>query len=135
MNNEELKYPEWQRPLQEVILEFDRTKLPEKLQKVETLIFDRAQQLRQTNHGQIETQALDDALVVLRVIKREKLDFPDLEHVEMDFQCPECGRKMILLVGLNADASHNELTCPDCGQTVVALVPGPIVGGPFRPEI
>lgn len=67
--NEELKYPEWQRPFQQLILEFDRTKLPEKLQKVETLIFERLQQLRRGNDGHIETQALNDALVLLRIIK------------------------------------------------------------------
>jgi len=77
VNDEELKYPEWQTPLQELILEFDRTKLPEKVQTVEALVFERLQQLRRGNDGHIETQAINDALVILRVIKRDKLDFPD----------------------------------------------------------
>lgn len=77
MRNEELKYPEWQTLLQELILEFDRAKLPEKVQKVETLIFERVHQLRQGNDGRSELQAIDDALQLLRIIKRDKLGFPD----------------------------------------------------------
>src|SRR5438105_14311143 len=46
MSDGELKFPEWQAPLQDLILEFDREKMPEKMQHVETLIIDRLQQLR-----------------------------------------------------------------------------------------
>lgn len=77
VNDEEFKYPEWQIPLQELILESDRTKLPEKVQKVETLIFERLQQLREGNDGEIETQAINDAVALLRIIKRERVDLPD----------------------------------------------------------
>jgi hypothetical protein len=77
MSDGELKFPEWQAPLQELILEFDREKLPEKIQKVETLIFDRLQQLRQGNDGHSEKQAINDALSILRIIKRDKLNYPD----------------------------------------------------------
>lgn len=77
MNEEELKYPEWQTPLQELVLEFDSTKLPEKVQKVEALIFERMQKLCRGNDGHSETQALNDAVVLLRIIKREKVGFPD----------------------------------------------------------
>jgi hypothetical protein len=38
MSDSELKYPEWQAPLQELILEFDREKLPGKIQNVQILI-------------------------------------------------------------------------------------------------
>jgi hypothetical protein len=41
----ELKYPSWQTPLQEAILEFDPEKLAEKIQAVESLIFERLQVL------------------------------------------------------------------------------------------
>jgi len=77
VNDEELKYPEWQTPLQELVLEFDSTKLLEKVQKVDSLIFERLQQLRQGNDGHIETQAVNDALALLRIIKRDELGFPD----------------------------------------------------------
>ena len=77
MSDEKLKFPEWQTPLQEVILEFDREKLPEKIQKVETLIFERLRQLNTQNDGRVELEALNDALSILRIIKRDKLNFPD----------------------------------------------------------
>jgi hypothetical protein len=77
MSDEELKYPKWQAPLQEAILEFDREKLREKIQDVETLIFERLQQLRQSSDGRSEQEAINDALSILRVIKRDRLGFPD----------------------------------------------------------
>ena len=72
-----LKFPEWQVPLQDLILECDRAKLSEKMQRVETFISERLQQLHGGMNGHAERLALTDALVVLRVIQREKLDFPD----------------------------------------------------------
>ena len=77
MNDEELKFPEWQAPLQDLILEFDRDKLAEKIQKVENLIFQRQQQLHQMSDGHAEREAIQDALNIIRVIKRDKLGFPD----------------------------------------------------------
>jgi hypothetical protein len=38
MRDGQMKYPEWQAPVQEVILEFDHKKLCNKTQKAETLI-------------------------------------------------------------------------------------------------
>jgi hypothetical protein len=71
----ELEFPEWQASLQEAILEFDRKQSPEKIQKVETLILDRLQQLGPQSNGNDhrELQALNDALSLLRVIKRDQL--------------------------------------------------------------
>jgi hypothetical protein len=78
MEQEELKFPEWQRPVQDVILEFDPEKLGEKVQKVELLLFERSQQLATVNgDGKQERQAIDDALGILRVIKHDRLDYPD----------------------------------------------------------
>ncbi len=73
-----LKFPEWQLPLQELILEFDRPTLHQKMQRVEALIYDRLQQLHNGSDGHTaEREALNDAISLLRVIKRDKLDFPD----------------------------------------------------------
>jgi hypothetical protein len=73
-----LKYPEWQVPLQELILEFDRAQLHQKMQRVEALIYDRFQQLQNGSGSHTaEREALNDAISLLRVIKRDKLDFPD----------------------------------------------------------
>ena len=77
MSNEELKFPVWQGPLQDLILEFDPKKLGEKVQKVETVIFERQQQLYQGSDGHVEREALNDGLNIIRVIKRDKLGFPD----------------------------------------------------------
>jgi hypothetical protein len=74
---EGLKFPEWQVPLQDLILECDRAKLGEKMQRVEALISDRLQQLHGGVDGHAERETLTDALAVLRVIQREKLDFPE----------------------------------------------------------
>ena len=41
----ELPYPEWQRSLQEAILEFDRERLAEKALKAEGMILERLRQL------------------------------------------------------------------------------------------
>jgi|ERR1700730_3723254 len=77
MSNEELKFPVWQVPLQDLILEFDPKKLAEKIQRVETVIFERQQQLYQGSDGHVEREALNDGLNIIRVIKRDKLGFPD----------------------------------------------------------
>ena len=67
MGEEELKFPEWQEPLQDLILEFDPEKLLEKVKKVETLIIERHQQLVGAS-SQDERDALSDALSIIRVL-------------------------------------------------------------------
>jgi hypothetical protein len=69
MSDGELKFSRWQSPVQELMLEFDREKLPEKLQGVETLIFERFQQLGQESSARAGRQALSEALNILRIIK------------------------------------------------------------------
>lgn len=73
----ELPYPQWQRSLQEVILEFDRDKLAEKALHAESLILERLRQLQQSNNGHNEREAIDHGLSLLRSIRRERLDYPD----------------------------------------------------------
>jgi hypothetical protein len=73
----ELKYPGWQAPVQDVILEFNREKLAEKAQKVEMLMGERLQQLRERDDSSDEQEAIRYALSVLRGIKRDKLGYPD----------------------------------------------------------
>jgi hypothetical protein len=73
MSQEELKFPEWQGPLQDVILEFDRERMLQKVQDVEALIFERLRQLSVTTGSRVEHDALNDALSVLRILKRERL--------------------------------------------------------------
>ena len=77
MSDGELKFPQWQAPLQELILEFDRQRLPARIQEVENLIFERSHQLQRSGNGRVEQEAINDALSIIRLIKRDKLDFPD----------------------------------------------------------
>jgi len=77
MEAEKLEYPRWQAPLQDAILEFNLDKLPAKIYLVETLIFERLQHLQIASNGSGERHAINDALEVLRTLKRERLQFPD----------------------------------------------------------
>ena len=77
MNDEILKYPKWQTSLQDAILEFDREKLVEKIQKVETTVFERLQELSSDSDHHGERQAIADAFSTLRVLKKDKLCYPD----------------------------------------------------------
>jgi hypothetical protein len=77
MENTGLQYPEWQGPLQEVLLEFDSKKLPEKALRAEALILERLRQLQQSDNGHHERHAIDYGLSLLRTIRRERLEHPD----------------------------------------------------------
>ena len=73
MRTDELKYPEWQHPLQQLILEFDETKAQEKAHQVESLILARIHKLRHEGDLSGELAALDDALRILRIVQRNRL--------------------------------------------------------------
>lgn len=77
MEVSELKYPAWQIPLHDVMQEFSRDKLPGMIQQVETLIFERLQQLQSSGDGAAERLAISEALELLRTVKHGRLDFPD----------------------------------------------------------
>ena len=73
MSDRELKYPKWESELQEAVIELDREKLFEKIQKLETAIFVRLQELASDSDHHSERQAIDDAVSTIRVLKKEKL--------------------------------------------------------------
>lgn len=73
----ELPYPEWQGPIQEVMLELDRKKLAEKVLIAEAKILQRLLELKQSNDGNNERASIIDGLSLLRTIKRDNLDYPD----------------------------------------------------------
>ena len=54
--------------------------------------------------------------------------------ISMSIECPTCGQRMTVRVGLTPDTSQNCVECVGCKKLMVALVPGPVVGGPF-PEV
>ena len=72
-----MRYPEWQGPFQEALLEIDREKLQSKMMKAEEAIFERLQQLTGTSDSEAERHAIADAIASLRVLKTEKLNYPD----------------------------------------------------------
>jgi hypothetical protein len=72
MSNAELKFPQWQGPLQELILEFEPQKMPEKIPSAETLVLERLQQLHHGNDSRVEKIALHDALSIIRIMKRDR---------------------------------------------------------------
>jgi hypothetical protein len=72
-------YPEWQAEYQAALLELDPKTLFERVTAAETAIFNRLQAMSHTSDGHAERQAIEDALASLRVLKRDKLRFPDWE--------------------------------------------------------
>jgi hypothetical protein len=77
MSESELKYPSWQSPLQEAILEFDRETLAKKIHEVETLMVERFLEISSDADHHDERQALSDATTILRGLKKAKLSYPD----------------------------------------------------------
>lgn len=77
MSDSDLNYPTWQVPLQEAMLEVDCKKLAEKIQRVETIIFERLQAISFDADHAGERKALADAASTLRVLKKERLSYPD----------------------------------------------------------
>jgi hypothetical protein len=78
----EIRYPAWQNEYQAALLELDPKKLLERVHTAETTIFNRLQELAKSPDSpnyKAERQAIEDALNGLKVIKRDKLDFPDWE--------------------------------------------------------
>ena len=74
-----LRFPEWQQPYLDVLVEADREKLMDRVTHAENAIFNRLQSLTGKADHHAERQAIEDALNALRVLKREALDFPDWE--------------------------------------------------------
>ena len=77
MNDEQLRLPDWQVLLQNVVLESDREKLVTEVQKLEALIFEHLQNPSSSSDDLNEREALNRALTVLLNIKRDRLGFPD----------------------------------------------------------
>ena len=76
MSTGKIEFPDLQNLLQELAFEYDHEKLTPKIQTAETVILERLQRLPPTNSHR-ERELLDGALETLRVIKRDRLGFPD----------------------------------------------------------
>jgi hypothetical protein len=76
------RYPAWENAFQIAVRENDLKRLLESIHAAEAAIFNRLQELAQDSDSperKTERQAIADALGVLRVLKRDKLGFPDWE--------------------------------------------------------
>jgi len=69
--HEGVRYPEWQMHFQEALLELDREKLRERIAAAETAISNRLQALAGDSNHHAERQAIEDALLLILVLKRE----------------------------------------------------------------
>jgi hypothetical protein len=74
-----IKYPDWQRPVQEALVEVDKEKLKSRVGAAETAIFHRLQAISSSSDHSAERQAIADALALIRALKRDALDFPEWE--------------------------------------------------------
>ena len=69
--------PEWQNEYEAALGEPDREKLTERVAAAEHAIFIRLQTISQSADHRAERQAIESALASLRVLKRDKLRWPD----------------------------------------------------------
>ena len=72
-----LKYPEWQTPYQEALLEVDKKKLEARIHLAEWKIFQRLQTISTDSNHHEERVAIADALNALRSLKLGSLKNPD----------------------------------------------------------
>ena len=72
-------YPEWQNEYQAALLELDHQKLADRVTAAEAAIYKRLQAISESADHQTERQAIEHALAAIRVLLREKLNFPDWE--------------------------------------------------------
>ena len=73
----ELNYPEWQTAYQEAFVEVDKQKLEAKIHLAEWKIFQRLQRISADSDHHGERSAIADAMNALRVLQRDRLNYPD----------------------------------------------------------
>ena len=78
-HREGLQYPDWQKAVQEALLELDQEKLRSRVAAAEAAIFNRLQAIAHDANHLAERHAMEGAASNLRVVKREILKFPDWE--------------------------------------------------------
>ena len=68
-----LRYPEWQRPFQDALLELDSKKLDKCVEDAETAIYERLEEvweMSESRDGETEREVMAGAICALKVIKR-----------------------------------------------------------------
>ena len=72
-DSEELKYPSWQTPLRQAMLEVDPKKLAKKIQEVEDRLFERLLEMAPDTAHRDERKAIAGATAILRALKKDEL--------------------------------------------------------------
>jgi hypothetical protein len=70
---QQLKYPQWQGPLQAAIVELDRVRLREKLETAEMAISKRSHELVGQADTTDELRAIADGLYIIRMLRASRL--------------------------------------------------------------
>jgi hypothetical protein len=70
-------YAEWQPSYRDALLEVNKQELEAKIHLAEWKIFQRLQTISADSDHHGEKSAITDALNALRVLKRDKLNYPD----------------------------------------------------------
>lgn len=73
-SGEELSFPQWQGPLQDLILEFDRARLGERIHHVEGLVSSRLREVADGHEFHRERQALQNAVSIIHLLRRDRLE-------------------------------------------------------------
>jgi hypothetical protein len=73
VSDSELKYPSWQTPLRQALLEGNPEKLAKKIREVEARISERLLEMASDTGHRDEREAIVDAAAILRVLKKEEL--------------------------------------------------------------
>lgn len=73
-----LRYPEWQPEFEAVLKTSEREELEQRLTVLETVIFNRMQELAGRPNCEDERHAMESAVAIMRQIQCEKLGFPSL---------------------------------------------------------
>lgn len=69
---DQLQYPEWQKPVQEALLEFDPNRLQQRITAAEEAISNRLRLLDGAPDGQVECQAIQDARRLLTMLRERQ---------------------------------------------------------------
>ena len=74
---EDLAYPNWQKPVQEALVELDKDKLKERIAAAERAIAQRLEAIERSPADRAEREAMQHALSSLRVVKKESVNSLD----------------------------------------------------------
>ena len=74
---ENLRYPDWQKPYHDALVELDKDKLKSRVVAAEAAIFNRLQTMSSSSDSSGEMQAIEDALASLCYLKRESLGYAE----------------------------------------------------------